>query len=183
MLNVTELRHGMYFEDEDIPYEVLSYEHTKMGRGTATVRVRVRNLLTNAFVSKTFISNKRVPEAVLDEKEATFLYRTNTDYVFDTDDDEIEMPREKVGDQGNYLKKNMDVRILIYEDEPISIKLPIKVEYTVKEAPPDARGNSANASTKEVLLENGLKVKTPMFIKEGDAIVVDTRTGEYISRA
>jgi len=183
MLNVTELRHGMYFQEEDTPFEILSYEHTKMGRGNATVRVRVRNLLTGAVVSKTYISSKRVEEAQLDQQEGTFSYRTNTDYVFDTDEDEIEIPREKVGEQGNYLKKDMDVRILIYENEPIGVTLPIKAEYSVKEAPPDARGNSANASTKEVVLENNLKVKTPMFIKEGDRIIVDTRTGEYISRA
>ncbi|KKR50364.1 MAG: Elongation factor P [Microgenomates group bacterium GW2011_GWC1_41_8] len=183
MLNVTELRHGMYFQEEETPFEVLSYEHTKMGRGNATVRVRVRNLLTGAMVAKTYISSKRVEEAELDQKEGTFLYRTNTDYVFDTDEERTEIPREKVGEQGNYLKKGMDVRILIYENEPIGVTLPIKAEYSVKEAPPDARGNSANASTKEVVLENNVKVKTPMFIKEGDKIIVDTRTGEYISRA
>ena len=103
--------------------------------------------------------------------------------MFDTDEERTEIPREKVGEQGNYLKKGMDVRILIYENEPIGVTLPIKAEYSVKEAPPDARGNSANASTKEVVLENNVKVKTPMFIKEGDKIIVDTRTGEYISRA
>ncbi|MBI4137342.1 elongation factor P [Candidatus Roizmanbacteria bacterium] len=183
MLNVTELRHGMYFQEDGTPFEVLSYEHTKMGRGNATVRVRVHNLLTGAVVSKTYISSKRVEEAELDQQEGTFLYRTNTDFVFESDDDHIEIPREKIGEQGIYLKKGMDVRILVYQNEPIGVTLPIKAEYSVKEAPPDARGNSANASTKEVLLENTMKVKTPMFIKEGDTIIVDTRTGEYISRA
>jgi elongation factor P len=183
MLNVTELRNGMFIEEDGVPYKILSYDHTKMGRGNATVKVKVVNLITGATISKTYISSKRVEEAQLDQIESTFLYRTNTDFIFEADEEEIEIPREKMESEGQYLKKGMIVKILSYEDEPLSISLPIKVEYRVKEAPPDARGNSANASYKEVLLENNFKVKAPMFIKEGDAVIIDTRTGEYVSRA
>lgn len=182
MHEVTQLRNGMFFEEDGTPFKVLSYDHTKMGRGNATVKLKVVNLLTGSTINKTYISSKRLEEANLDEIEGEFLYRSNTDYVFDTDDDEVEIPVEKIEAEGPYLKKGMMVKILLFDDEPLSITLPIKATYTVKEAPPDARGNSANASTKEVIVDTNMKVKTPMFIKEGDQIVVDTRTGTYVSR-
>lgn len=185
MLNVTELRNGTYFKEDDTPFEVLNYEHIKMGRGTATVKVKVKNLLNGAILFKSYISNNRVDEAQLDEERASYKYRSSTDYVFDPIDGEeqIEIPLEKIGESGVFLKKGMEVRILSYQGEALSFVLPIKVTYKVKEAPPDARGNSTTASYKEVVLENNFKVKVPMFIKEGDEIVVDTREGTYVSRA
>lgn len=183
MLNVTELRSGTYFQEDGVPYEVLKYDHIKMGRGTATVRIKAKNLFTTAIVTKTFISGKRVEEAELEERRAIFKYRTSADYVFaDEDDEEIEVSREIVGENSPFLKKGLAVNILSYQDRLLTLRLPIKVTYRVKEAPPDARGNSATVSYKEVILENQLKIKAPMFIKEGDDLVVDTRTGEYISR-
>lgn len=184
MLNVTDLKNGIYFKEDDVPYEVLKYEHIKMGRGTATVKVKVKNMINGSIVMKSYISGNRVEEAYLDEQHAAYQYRTGTDFVFKAEDEEepIELPREKVGEQGKFLKKGMQVRILKYEEEPLSIGLPIKATYTVKEAPPDARGNSTTASYKEVIIDTNATVKAPMFIKEGDEIIVDTRTGEYVSR-
>jgi elongation factor P len=185
MLNVTDLKNGIYFQEDGTPFEVIKYEHIKMGRGTATIKVKVKNLLNGAIVMKSYISGNRVEEASLDTMEARYEYRTGTDFIFSQEDEEeeIEIPREKVGDKGQFLKKGMRVKIVKYEDDPISIDLPIKVTYTVKEAPPDARGNSVSGSFKEVLLDTNVKVKAPMFIKDGDEIIVDTRTGEYVSRA
>lgn len=183
MLEVTSLRNGMYYQEDGSPLQVLQYDHIKMGRGTATIKVKVKNLLTGAIVNKSYISGKRVEEADIVERNATYKYRTSEEFVFtDEDDEEIEIDLDIVGETGNYMLKNMHVVIQFYEDNPISIRLPIKVTYRVKEAPPDARGNSSNASYKEVVLENNLHVKAPTFIKEGDEIVVDTRTGDYISR-
>lgn len=189
MLEVTELRKGTYFQQDGVPFEVVKYEHIKMGRGTATIKVKVINILNGATVMKSFISGSRVEEAVLDEERATYQYRTATDYVFkpitdDEDAEEIEISHEKIAGQGQFLKKGMEVSIIRYEDRILSIRLPIKATYQVKEAPPDARGNTVSGgSYKEVVLDNNAKVKVPMFIKEGESIVVDTRTGEYISRA
>lgn len=184
MINVTDLRNGTYFEEDGIPFEVLNYEHIKMGRGTANIKVKVKNLLTGAIVNKGYISGKRFDEADLEDKKAEFKYRTREDYVFeDEEGEEVEVSLERVGEKGNFLKKGIQVKILAYEDEALTVSLPIKVNFKVKEAPPDARGNSASASYKEVVLENNLHVKAPMFIKDGDEIVIDTRTGEYVERA
>lgn len=185
MLEVTELREGAYFEEDGLPYQVLKYEHIKMGRGNATIRLRVKNLKNDSTVVKSFVSGKRVEEAILDKQRATFLFRTSTDFVFQTEQDEeqLEIPIDKIGDRSRFIKKNMEVSILTYEDEPLVVELPIKGTYTVKEAPPDARGNSANAGYKEVVLDTNARVKVPMFIKQGDELIIDTRTGQYVSRA
>jgi len=185
MIEVTQLRNGTYFKEDGVPYEVLNYEHIKMGRGTANVKIKVRNLLTGAIIMKGYISSNRVEDVELEEKIAVYQYRTNTDYVFESEneDEPLEIPIELVGEQGRFLKKGMEAHLLFYEGKVLSLRLPIKATFKVKEAPPDARGNSANASYKEVLLENNVKVKAPMFIKEGDELVIDTRTGDYVSRA
>ncbi|OGK54663.1 hypothetical protein A3B56_00610 [Candidatus Roizmanbacteria bacterium RIFCSPLOWO2_01_FULL_45_11] len=183
MLEVTSLRNGMYYQEDGSPLQVLQYDHIKMGRGTATIKVKVKNLLTGAIINKSYISGKRMEEADIVEQNATYKYRTSEEFVFvDEDDEEIELDADTVGQTAHYLLKNMRVIIQSYNDAPMAIRLPIKVTYRVKEAPPDARGNSANASYKEIVLENNLHVKAPTFIKEGDEIIVDTRTGEYISR-
>lgn len=185
MLNVTELRNGTYFQEDGAPFEVLKYEHIKMGRGTATVKVKVKNLLTGAIVMKGYISNNRVEEVELDEQKGVYQYRTATDFLFDVEgeDEQVEIPRETIGNLGKFLKKGMVTKILKYGGNYISIDIPIKATYKVKEAPPDARGNTATASYKEVIIDTNAVVKAPMFIKAGDEIIVDTRSGEYVSRA
>lgn len=185
MLNVTDLKTGVYFQEDGVPFEVLKYDHIKMGRGTATVKVKVKNLITNSIVMKSYISGNRVEEASLDEQRAQYKYRTGTDYVFESEDadEPLELSHETLGYSGQFLKKGMTVRILSYEGAPISVSLPIKETYKVKEAPPDARGNTVSSSFKEVIIDTNATVKAPMFIKAGDEIVVDTRTGDYVSRA
>jgi elongation factor P len=185
MLEVTELRKGTYFQEDGVPFEVINYEHIKMGRGTATVKVKVKNVLNGSIVMKSFISGNRVQEAMLEEDRVRFVYRTGTDFIFEKEgeDEPLEISREKVGGQGQFLQKGMEVKILSYEGNTLSIELPIKATFTVKEAPPDARGNTVSGSSyKEVLLEGNVKAKVPMFIKVGERIIIDTRTGEYVSR-
>jgi elongation factor P len=184
MLEVTELRNGTYFEEGGQPFKVADYEHVKMGRGHAIIKVKVRNLLSGSVTTKSYITGKRVDEAEIEDVRVTFKYRTNTDFVFeDEDGEELELSKTYVGDNSVYLQKDMQVTLALYKGEPLDLTLPIKAVYIVKEAPPDARGNTAGAATKEVLLANNLKIKTPMFIKAGDRIVIDTRTGTYIERA
>jgi elongation factor P len=185
MLNITDLRNGTYFKEDGTPFEVIKYEHIKMGRGTATIKLKVKNLRSGAIVMKSYISGSRVAEASLDEEKVIYKYRTATDYVFEKEgeDDPIELPHEIVGTIGQFLKKGMTVTIKRYEETPLAIDLPIKMTYKVKDAPPDARGNTVSSSFKEVIIDTNAVVKAPMFIKVGDEIVVDTRTGEYVSRA
>jgi elongation factor P len=185
MLNTTDLKTGVYFEEDGVPFQVLTYDHIKKGRGNATIKVKVRNLLTGAIVIKSYISGKQLHEADISEKRAEYRYRTSQEYIFELidDDEEVEIPLSVIGESGGYLMKGMSVHVLVYGDKPIAVRLPIKVTYTVKDAPPDERGNSANASYKELVLETNKTVRAPMFIASGDRIIVDTRTGDYVSRA
>src|SRR3989344_1257256 len=185
MINVTDLRNGTYFEEDGIPFEVLNYEHIKLGRGTANIKIKAKNLLNGAITNKGYISGKRVDEADLTEKRVIFLYRTRDACVFSDEEnkEELEIALEKAGEKRRFLKKGMTVEMLLYEGEALAVTLPIKVTFKVKEAPPDARGNTISSSYKEVVLENNLKVKVPMFIDKGERVIIDTRTGNYIERA
>lgn len=183
MLEVTNLKNGQYFEVNGQVFEVLKYAHSKLGRGKANIKVKVRNLLNGAITEKVFASGKKVVEADLEKKKADFKYRTREGYVFqDEEGEDWEIALQKLGDKNKFLDKGMTIELVLFKGEPVTVELPIKVSYQVKEAPPDVRGNSATASYKEVVLENNLRVKAPMFIKEGERIMVDTRNGEYVAR-
>ncbi|MBI4999866.1 elongation factor P, partial [Candidatus Gottesmanbacteria bacterium] len=142
----------------------------------------------------TFISGAKVEEAVLEKKEAQYLYQIRNrpggtrfeirNFVFMDPKtfEQFELLREKVGDQRIYLQEGMTVKIIFYEDEPLAIELPIKMEFTVAETEPGFRGNSATNIFKDAILENGLKIRVPLFVKVGDRVLVDTRTGEYVER-
>lgn len=184
MIPVTNLRQGAYFEEHGIPFEVLRYTHTKLGRGTANIKVKVRNLKTDALFEKTFLSGKKVAPAALEKKEAQFLYKDKGDYYFmdGTTYDQFPLPEKVLGERAKFLKEGEKVKILFYQDKPLSVELPLKIKLQVAEAPPGVRGDTAINIFKEVVLENGLLVKTPLFIKKGDTIVVDTRSGEYVKK-
>lgn len=183
MIPVTNLRAGACFSEDNNLYQVLNYEHVKLGRGTANIKLRTKNLRTGAITEKTFISGARVEEAVLEKRDAQYLYKISN-YVFmdPTTFEQFELSGEKIGDRGIYLKEGMTVKILFYQDEPLAIELPIKMEFAVVETEPGYRGNSATNIFKEAILENGLKIKVPLFVNINDKILLDTRTGEYIAR-
>lgn len=184
MIPVTALRQGTFFEEKGTPFEVLKYTHTKLGRGTANIKVRVRNLKTGAVLEKTFISGAKVVPANLEKKRAKFLYKDREEYYFmdSKNFEQFSLGAKVLGERARFLKEGEGVEVLFYKEEPISVKLPLKMEFKVKEAPPGVRGDTATNIFKEVVLENGLRVKAPLFIKEGDIIVVDTRSGEYVKK-
>lgn len=187
MIPVTALRTGTYFTDGKDLLEVLAYEHIKLGRGTANIKIKVRNLITGAVSEKGFISGARVEEVVLDKKEAQYLYRDQREGDFHFMDletfDQFVISGNLLKEKAKFLKEGMNVKILFWQGKPLSVDLPIKMVFQVVEAAPGVKGNSATNIWKEALLENGLKAKVPLFINEGNKIVVDTRTGEYIERA
>ena len=184
MIDVNDLRKGVTFEIENSLYKVLEYAHNKPGRGSATIRIKARDLRKGNTLEMTFISGDRVQDVRLDYHSVTYLYHDdNFFYFMDTDTfEQPAVPNSLVGDYAGYLKENMDIKLTFYQDEPIDIELPTSVDLKVVSADASARGNTATGVTKSVETETGLKVQVPSFVNEDDTIRVDTRTGGYVTR-
>ena len=184
MISVTDLRPGIAFEENGQILKVLSYEHIKLGRGSASIKVRVKNLRTGSVTDKSFINGAKVQEANLQKITYQFLYKdeVNAHFMDSKTYEQMQIPIDKLGDEASYLKDGMSVSVLTIDDEPLAIELPPKMEFTVVETGPNVKGNSATNIFKDATLENGLKVRVPLFTKPGDRILLDTRTGEYSER-
>ncbi len=184
MIDVNDLRKGVTFELDGSLFKVLEYSHNKSGRGNASIRVKARNLLTGANIDKTFQSGDRVQDARLDFHNVQFLYGDGEFYHF-MDNDTFEQPAIKadvLGDDAPYLKAGMEVKLTFYKGQPLDVELPTSVDLEVKEAEVAVRGDTATGVSKKVKTETGLEVQVPQFVKVGDIIRVDTRTGEYVTR-
>lgn len=184
MIDVNELRKGVTFENEGVLYKVLEYAHNKPGRGSATIRIKARDLRKGTNLEMTFISSDRVQDVRLDYHNVSFLYHDDHFYYFMDKDtfDQPGIPNALVEDYAGYLKENMEVKLTFYGDEPIDIELPTSVDLKVISAEASARGNTATGVTKSVETETGLKVQVPSFVTANDTIRVDTRTGSYVTR-
>ncbi|HLC43802.1 MAG TPA: elongation factor P [Patescibacteria group bacterium] len=185
MLSITDLKTGTKLSYEGDPYIVLSYYHSKMGRGGAVVKTKLKNLRTGATIDKTFQGADKLVEASLSKKTAIFLYADTEDANFMDNEtyDQFTIPLSKIGADKQYLIENGNVDILYFGDEALNVELPIKMTFKVVSAPPAVKGNTASSVVKKVEIETGASVNAPVFIKEGDKIVVDTRDGSYVERA
>jgi elongation factor P len=184
MIDVNTLRKGVTFEFDDALYKVLDYEHHKPGRGNATIRIKARNLRTGTTLEKTFTSGDRVQDVRLDYHNAQYLYSDGQLFYF-MDNETYDQPAvsgEVLGDTAQYLKEGMEVKLTFYQDEALDIDLPSSVDLEVVEAEMAVRGDTATGVTKKVITETGLSVQVPNFVKTGDMIRVDTRTGAYLTR-
>jgi len=184
MITARDLRRGTTIEWEGGLYRVEEYQHSFIGRGSANVRVKLRNLRTGAITDHTFSPDQRFNDFRLELREVQYLYTDGHLYYFmDTETyEQPALPAEVLGDAVQYLRENMTLRLGFYEREPIAIELPTTVNLRVVEAPPGFAGDTATGATKQVTTETGLKVQVPLFVEEGDVIRVDTRTGEYVTR-
>jgi elongation factor P len=184
MIDVNELRKGVTFELDGGLFKVLEYSHNKTGRGNASIRVKARNLLTGANIDKTFQSGDRVQDARLDFHNVQYLY-TDSEFFHFMDNVTFEQPAIKgdlLGEDALYLKAGMEVKLTFYKDQPLDIELPTSVDLEVTEAEVAVRGDTATGVSKKVTTETGLQVQCPQFVKVGDVIRVDTRTGDYVTR-
>ncbi|HIC94038.1 MAG TPA: elongation factor P [Anaerolineae bacterium] len=184
MISANDLRRGTVFEMDGELYRVVEYQHSFIGRGSATVRVKVRNLRTGALVERTFPPEERIKDVRLETREVQYLYRDGDLYYF-MDTETYEQPAlsaEALGEAVNYLTEGMVLELSTYEGKPVEVELPVTVDLKVVEAPPGFAGDTATSATKWVTLETGLKIQVPLFVKEGDVVRVDTRTGEYVTR-
>ncbi len=180
MISVTDLRSGTIFEEQGNLYQVLSYEHIKMGRGSANIKVKVKNIRTGATTDKSFMNGAKVSNMLNTKKELQFLYK-DEDVVYFMDPTTFEQSQisVKIVPQHVYLKEGESFTISFLGDEPLSLQLPPKMEFKVVETGPSLRGNSATNIYKDAILENGLKTKVPLFIDTNDCVRIDTRTGSY----
>jgi elongation factor P len=185
MLNVTEMRKGVAIEMDGVLYQVLDYEHIKMGRGSAQVRLKLRDLRGGHTIDRTFQATAKFPSARVERQPAQYLYQDGELYYFMNTEtyDQIPLNRNQVGDAINYLTENGSCQLLTYGEEPIGVELPAAVELTVAETDPWVKGDTAQGGTKPAKLETGIMVQVPLFVSSGDRVKVDTRTGEYLERA
>lgn len=184
MIDVNELRKGVTFEMDGSLYKVVDYSHNKTGRGNANIRIKARNLLTGANIERTFNSGLSVQDVRLDFHNVSYLY-TDGDFYHFMDNETFEQPAIKgeiLGDDALYLKAGMEVKLTFYKGEPLDVELPTSVDLEVIEAEVAIRGDTATGVSKKVKTETGLEVQCPQFVKVGDTIRVDTRTGEYVTR-
>lgn len=178
------LRNGSVFEFESNVYIVLKYQHMKKGRGQAVIRLKVKNLETNAITELTFSNEQKVEDADVIRESAQFLYRDGENAYFMNSQDysQFELQLENIEDQYLYLKEGEKVVVMYINDKPQSIELPKTVVLEITETEPAVAGNTATNAMKDAVMETGLVVKVPLFIKTGEIIKINTGSGEYISR-
>ena len=184
MIDVNELRKGVTFEQDGSLYKVLDYAHNKPGRGQATIRIKARDLRKGTTLDMTFNSGNKVQDVRLDYHNAQFLYADDRFFYFMDNQTYEQYPVNKdiVGSQAEYLKPNMDVKLMFYGTEALDVELPVTVDLEITRAEPSIRGDTATGVTKKVITETGLEVQVPSFVEQGDTIRVDTRNGEYVTR-
>ncbi len=184
MIDVNELRKGVTFEQDGSLYKVLDYAHNKPGRGQATIRIKARDLRKGTTLDMTFNSGNRVQDVRLDYHNAQFLYADDRFFYFMDNQTYEQYPvnKEIVGDQAEFLKPNMDVKLMFFGSEALDVELPTSVDLLITRAEPSVRGDTATGVTKKVITETGLEVQVPSFVEQGDTIRVDTRNGEYVTR-
>lgn len=184
MISVTDLKSGAVFQEDNQIFQVLSYEHIKMGRGSANIKVKVRNIRSGATVERSFINGASVQEASLDKRELQFLYKDGEAAYFMNPStyEQFSIPLNVLPGH-EFLKDGENATVQFFDDEPLSLVLPPKATLQVTETPPGVKGNSASNMYKDATLENGMRVRVPLFINEGDRVVVDTRDGSYTKRA
>ena len=185
MFNVNDIKNGMTILFEDNIYTVLEFSHVKPGKGAAFVQVKIKNLRTGSIVEKRFNSGVKLEKAMIEKKNMQFLYVNGDAYTFMDNEtyEQIEIPADHLGNDRYYLKDGLDVIVSIYQGEILGVILPDKVELVVTETEPAVKGNTTNNAQKNATLETGLTVRVPLFIEQGETIIIATKDGSYASRA
>ncbi len=184
MISTGELRKGVAIELDGDLWQILDYHHIKMGRGSAQVRIKLRNIKRGQTVERTFQAGEKWPRAQLERRPIQFLYRDGDQFHFmETENyDQFALTADQLSDAVPYLKENMMLDRTSYEGETIGVELPVTVDLLVTETEPGFAGDTATGARKAATLETGLVIQVPLFVNEGDTVRVDTRTGEYQTR-
>ncbi|MDI9259893.1 elongation factor P [Alicyclobacillus sendaiensis] len=185
MISSNDFRNGTTIEYDGSVWRVIEFMHVKPGKGSAFVRTKLKNVKTGAIRETTFRAGEKVPRARIETREMQYLYNDGENYTFmDTETyEQINIPRAQLEYELNFLKENMNCFIVQYQGEIIGIDLPNTVELEVVDTEPGIRGDTATGGSKSATVETGYTLQVPFFINVGDKVVIDTRSGEYVSRA
>lgn len=185
MATTNDLKNGMTLDLDGQLWTVVEFQHVKPGKGPAFVRTKLKNVLSGKVVEKTFNAGIKVEIAILERREMQFLYKDGEDFVFmdSSSFDQMTIPGETVGEMANYMLENTDAVVAIHEGNPLFVELPASVELTITYTEPGLQGDRSSAGSKPAELETGISIQVPLFIKQGEKVLVDTRTGEYLGRA
>lgn len=185
MISSNDFRTGVTVEIDNDVWSVVDFQHVKPGKGAAFVRAKMKNLRTGAVIERTFNAGEKLPKARIDKRDMQFLYLSDDEYHF-MDNESYEqqaLSAEQLGDTTRFLKENMNIAVMFYNDVIIGLDLPFTVELKVVETDPGLRGDTATGGSKQAKLETGHVVRVPLFIEEGEILRIDTRTGDYVERA
>ena len=185
MISTNDLKNGITIEVDGAIFVVLNTEHVKPGKGAAIVKAKLKNLRTGAIYEQTFNAGVKVATARIEKQLMQYLYSMNDVYYFMNMDsyEQLELSKDTVGEDAKFLKENLEVYITSYEGEVIGLQLPDKVELVVTHTEPAVKGNTTNNALKDAEVETGMNVRVPLFIEEGETIIISTSDGKYVSRA
>ena len=183
-MTTSDFKKGLAIRYNGETYVLIGYQFVNPGKGSAFTRAKIKNVKSGKVVEVTFKSGENIEEANMEYKKCQYMYTDGTDYFFmdNVNYEQFPMSAEMIAEQGQYMMDGGEVTIVFVDNLPVSIQLPPKMDFVVKEAPPGERGDTATGATKQVVIETGAKVNAPLFIKEGDKIRVNTETGEYVER-
>lgn len=184
MIDINDIKNGMTVIVEGNLYQIVDFLHVKPGKGAAFMKTKLKNLRTGGTIEKTFNTNIKIKKANISKKTMQYLYNTSDMYYFmDMNTyEQVELSEKQIENEKKYLKENLEVELVYFESELIGLNLPEKVEYKVTYTTDAVKGNTSTNALKDATLENGLEVKVPLFICEGDVVVISTKDGKYVSR-
>lgn len=185
MISVNDFKTGLTVQVDSDIFTVLDFQHVKPGKGAAFVRSKLKNLRNGNVVEKTFRAGETIGRAQIENRAVQYLYNSGSEYTFMDNEtfDQFNLDKKQLEWELNFLKENMTVNITSYQGEILGIQMPNSVDLKVTETEPGVKGNTAQGATKNATVETGLTVQVPLFINEGDVLLIDTREGKYISRA
>ena len=184
-VSTNDLKNGMSLNLSEGLFQVVDFQHVKPGKGGAFVRTTLKNLRNGAVVDRTFRAAEKLDQAIIDKREMQYLYRQGSDFVFMDNEtyDQLTVPPDSLADAANYIVDGSTVVLQMYGDEIVGSDLPAAVELNVSDTEPGVQGDRVSGARKPATLETGLVLQVPLFVNPGDRIKVDTRSGEYITRA
>lgn len=184
-ININDIKNGMTIIMDGNLCMIQEFQHVKPGKGPAFVRIKLKNLRTGSITEDTYNTNIKVQKAHIDKVNVSYLYSAGDTYTFMNNEtyEQFEVSADKLGDNVKFIKEGIDIQIDFYEGEIIGITLPEKIEYEIIETEPAVKGNTATNASKDAKIETGLIVKVPLFINQGERIIVSTKDGKYSSRA
>jgi len=185
MISSNDFKTGLTIEVDGDIYQVVEFQHVKPGKGSAFVRTKIKNLRTGAVIERKFNAGEKVAKARLDRREMQYLYKDGDQFVVMDNEsyEQFTLNEAQIGDNVKWLKENMELAVLFYNNEVIGVDLPNTVELKVIETEPGVRGDTATGGSKAAVVETGATVQVPFFVNVGDVLIIDTRTGTYVSRA